>query len=350
VGVTFIHKADTGSNKPGKVAVQLSAHAYWHIRPTNFRVNILKPKIDRLSVTLAVGEPAARKKIRNHLIDLAASAPALLTIWKKRKGWGSGKYDLSYAMTLGVDKHVLVQCAKPNSSVGLLRFEFNPDAIGPAGVKQFRTRLPEITAGLVSYDHLAHAGKVTRLDIAVDLVNIDIEDLLISTPKSGVTHSYFGLTGKAETKYLNVNKRGSDLYVYDRKALLHKLQAEGVGAGSEFDQAKYTRVEVRAIPDKPITQLVKLHNRLKRINLLDIEAAKPPEQPHHWKLFQDACRYRGLAGALAMLPDDVRGLYEDAVMAIEASLWRPDLLWSKWPETLAKSGLFPEANTKVGSD
>jgi hypothetical protein len=350
VGVTIIYKADTGSNKPGNVAVQLSARAYYHNRPTNYRVSVLKPKIDRLSVTLAVDEPAARKKIRKHLIELAASASPLLTTWKKRKGWGSGKYDLSYDMTPGGDKHVLVQCAKPNSPVGLLRFEFNPDAIGPAGVEQFRTRLPEITAGLVSYAHLAHAGKVTRLDIAVDLVNIDIEDLLISTPKSGVTHSYFGLTGKAETKYLNVNKRGSDLYVYDRKSLLHKLQAEGVGAGSEFDQAKYTRVEVRAIPDKPIVQLVKLHNRLKRINLLDIEAAKPPEQPHHWKLFQDACRYRGLAGALAMLPDDVRGLYEDAVMAIETSLWQPDLLWSKWPETLARSGLLPEANTKAGSD
>ncbi len=350
MALKFNYPADTGSNKPENVEVNISARAYYHIRPTKFHVSVLKPKIDRLSVTLAVDNPAASKKIRKHLSELATSATPILTAWKKRKGWGSGKYDLSFDMTLGGDKHVLVQCANAKSPVSLLRFEFNPDAIGPAGVKQFRTQLPEITGGLVSYDQLAHAGKVTRLDLAIDLVNIDIEDLLISTPKPGVSNAYFGLTGKAETKYLNVNKRGSDLYVYDRKTHLQKLQADGVGAGSEFGQAKYTRVEVRAIPNKPIVQLEKLHNRLKRIGLLDIEAAEPPEQPHHWRLFQDACRYRGLAGALALLPDGVRGQYEDAVTEIEASLWRPELIWSKWPEALVKIGLLPVANAKASSD
>ena len=74
---------------------------------------------------------------------------------------------------------------------------------------------------------------------------------------------------------------------------------------------------------------------------LDIEAATPPEELHHWKLFQDACRYRGLAGALALLPADIRAAYEAAISDASATLWRPDDLWKTWPEALNTSGLLP---------
>jgi len=187
----------------------------------------------------------------------------------------------------------------------------------------------------------ANEGKVTRLDIAVDLINIDLEDLLVSTPKPSVSMGYFGLTGKAETKYLNVNKKGSNLYVYDRRARLAKLQQEGVGDGPEYGDTKHTRVEVRTHADKPITALPGLQNRLKRIDLIDIEAAEPPEEQYHWQLFQDSCRYRGVAGALALLPDGVRDQYEAAIKAVSGQLWRPDKLWGHWPEVVEESGLLP---------
>ena len=182
---------------------------------------------------------------------------------------------------------------------------------------------------------------MTRLDIAVDLVNIDLEDLLVSTPKLTVSMGYFGLTGKDETKYLNVNKKGSNLYVYDRRTHLGKLEEMGVGDGPEYGAAKHTRVEVRTKADKPITSLPGLKNRLKRIDLIDIEAAEPPEQEHHWRLFQDSCRYRGLGGALGLLPDDVRDEYEIAIKAVAGELWQLERLWVLWPEAVVKSGLLP---------
>jgi hypothetical protein len=126
---------------------------------------------------------------------------------------------------------------------------------------------------------------VTRVDIAVDLVNIDIEDLLITTSKPGATSGYFGVTGKAESKYLNVNKKGSNLYVYDRRRLLEKMQAEG-GEPSEFGGAKYTRVEVRTEVNQPIAAMPNMSNRLLKLDLFDIEAAIPPEQVHHGSYFR----------------------------------------------------------------
>jgi hypothetical protein len=336
VGLTLIKKADTGSNQPGKYGVQLYAQAYWYMRPNKYEVAVLKPKVDRISVTFDVEDPHVAATVRKHLIELQKGDNPIITKWKKRKGWGSGSYDRSYGLPVAPGKSILVQCAPISSPVSLLRVEFNPSNIGPTGVAAFRKSVPLITANQFDYTAFAKHGRVTRIDIAVDLVNIDIEDLLISTPKPGVTNGYFGITGKAETKYLNVNKSGSKLYVYDKKAAL-----KAVGKVSEFGEAKLTRVERRTHPNVPIVALPEMNNRLKAIDILDIEAATPPEELHHWKLFQDACRYRGLAGALALLPADIRAAYEAAISDASATLWRPDDLWKTWPEALNTSGLLP---------
>ena len=344
--VRFLATADTSSNKPEKFAVQAPAQAYWYERPTGYRVAVLKPKLDRLSVTFSVHDDAIKAAIRVHLSKLAAGAGSIVTPWQKRRDWGSQKYDRAYALKVAPGRTVLVQCAPLTSANSLLRFEFNPNGIGPEAVKAFRESIPLLTAGHFDYQALATQGRVTRLDIAVDLVNIDIEDVLIATPKPGVTNSYFGLSGKAETKYLNVNKKGSRMYVYDRRALLAKLNAEGLGEPSEFGNAKYTRVEVRTEVGTSITAMADMSNRLLRIDLFDIEAADPPEQSHHWRLFQDSCRYRGLAGALALLPEGVRSAYELVIKSVEP-LWRATELWGHWPAALKASGLTLPAD---GSD
>ncbi len=320
--------------------MQVTAPAYSHKRPTGYQVAVLKPKVDRLSLTFPVEDEAIRATVRNHLATLAVSGDATVSSWNKKGGWGSGKYDRSYSLNLSSGSSILVQCASVKSTVSLLRFEFNPNRIGQAGVTAFRQAIPELTAGHFDYQALVEHGQVTRADIAVDLVNIDIEDLLISTPKPGVTNAYFGVSGKAETKYLNVTKGGSNLYVYDRRASLKKAHTEGIGEPSQYGETKCTRVEVRTEVNAPLTAMPGMSNRLLKIDLVDIEAAVPPEQPHHWRLFQDACRYRGLAGALALLPEEVRGAYEVAVKSAD-KLWRPEELWSHWPEALTSSGLIP---------
>jgi hypothetical protein len=335
VAIKFLLPADTGSNKPEKYSVQSTALAYWHRRPTGYQVAVLKPKLDRLSLTLAVQGSAIRAELRNNLATLAASGGAKISNWKKMGGWGSGKYARSYSLNVS-SGFVLVQCADPNSIGSLLRFEFNPSVIGDLGVAAFRQSIPELTAGHFNYQALAAHGRVTRADIAVDLVNIDIEDLLISTSKPGVTNGYFGVAGKAETKYLNVTKSGSNLYVYDRRASLKKAYEAGTAEPSQYGEAKYTRVEVRTEINAPLIGMPSMSNRLLKIDLFDIEAGVPPEEPHHWKMFQDACRYRGLAGALALLPEKMRGAYEAAVTAAD-KLWRPEELWSHWSEALVSS-------------
>jgi hypothetical protein len=128
LAVKFVAPADTGSNKPEKFGVKLTSHAYWHKRPTGYLVSVLKPKVDRLSVTLAVDDQSVRAAIRVHLAQLSEGENSGIVPWKKAHDWGSQKYDRSYALILESAGTILVQCAPPMSNVSTLRFEFNPNA------------------------------------------------------------------------------------------------------------------------------------------------------------------------------------------------------------------------------
>ena len=144
--------------------------AYWHKRPTGYQVAVLKPKVDRLSMTFSVHDGAIRAAIRNHLATLAASGDPSIGKWKKKGGWGLGKHDRSYSLNLSNSCSILIQCAGIKPTVSLLRFEFNPNQIGRSGVTAFRKSIPKLAAGHFDYQALAEHGQVTRADIAVDLV------------------------------------------------------------------------------------------------------------------------------------------------------------------------------------
>lgn len=168
-----------------------------------------------------------------------------------------------------------------------------------------------------------------------------MEDLLLDSTKPGVKHVYFGKSGSTQTVYLNTTPKGSNLYAYDRKAKLNAQTEDGIGNGSVFGKAKYTRIECRLSPNKSASKLGGAYNPLKKLMLLDIEAPEPPEEPHHWELFKDSCRYRGLAGALELLPPPVRQSYEQALDDAKGILWRPEELWKFWPEALDSAQLVP---------
>lgn len=331
--VKFSQESDSGSNKPEKYSVQLTATAYWYDRPTGYRVSVLKPKIDRLSVTFPVQSINHQDAIRKNLQALAKSTQyPELTVWQKLKYWGAGKYKRSYGLTVAPGKQVLVQCMAGHSNTAFFRFDLNPDHIGPEGVAKFRNSIPILSDGHVSYADIANHGRITRIDVAFDLINVDVEDLLVGSKNKGKKLSYFGVGGKIETAYQNTS---NTVYVYDKRQKQIDDDAE-----PEYGSAPHTRVEVRTKPTKHITELTTLNSQPKKVFVVDIEAPEPPEDIHHWKLFQDSCRYRGLDGALNQLSGGIREKYVDAIEAIEGEVWKPDTLWKHWPETVKKSGLL----------
>lgn len=336
MAITVHIASDTGSNKPGKHSVQFEEQAYSYQRPSNHIVSVLKPKIDRFSVTYPVNDPATRNLVRSRLQDLSETEPETVKKVKPTKHWGSVRYARSYKVILTNGQGVLIQCAAENSSLAFLRIEFNPNALGPEGVKSFRAMLPHLTHNAVGWNSLGTTGRVTRVDVAVDLVNIGLDDILIRTVQLGKTMNYFGKDGQSETKYMNVSKKGSKSYVYDRKVRLVEAKK-----ASEFGEAKYIRTEVRIVPECALSDLAKLQNKLTKIEFFDFEAPTPPENIYHWKHFQDSCRYRGFEGALQAFPPELRKAYEKAVADVAGGLWQPENLWTSWPSVVSNSGLWP---------
>lgn len=330
-------ESDTASNKTEKYKSQLTASAYWYERPTEHMVTILKPKIDKLSLTLHIHDEH-RKAIPEGLWGMASDPETPEYVNSKSEYKGSNEYRTSVSWVYPGGGPVLIQCdpkSKKGKNIPYIRFEFNPDRLGVAGLSAFKKQIPVILLGNGSWATLIENAKITRLDIAVDLHNIDIENLLIGTMKPGKKISYFGIEGKAETNYLNVTSKGSGLYVYDKKQKYVDDKQP-----PEFGDTPHTRVEVRTSTTKGILGLLSLMNHLKKISLVDIEAPEPPEELHHWKLFQDSCRYRGLDNALKNLPDEVGKMYLDAVKSVEGEIWQPEKLWGFWAETIHKSGLL----------
>ena len=303
-------------------------------RPTGFKVTVLKPKIDNISLTLHIHDEH-RQAVPEGLWDMADDAETLEYVNSKAGFKGSNNYKTSVSWVNPGGGAVLIQCqpkAKKGKDIPFLRFEFNPDQLGPEGLSRFKEQLIVILLGNGSWETLIKEAKVTRLDIAVDLLNVDTEDLLVGAKKPGKKMSYFGIGGKIETAYQNTT---NTIYIYDKK----QKQIDDKQT-PEFGNTPHTRVEIKTRTTKGILGLPSLMNHLNKVSLIDIEAPEPPEEHHHWKLFQDACRYRGMDGALNFLSDDVRGKYIEAIEAVEGEIWQPEKLWGFWAETVHKSRLL----------
>ena len=121
-----------------------------------------------------------------------------------------------------------------------------------------------------SYQHIIAAGIVTRLDIAVDLIGIRIDDLDVRYGGGGKSHWYFSQLGQVETQYFGLNATAKDKNapwsMYNKRQQL-KANASGEPPDQLFGGMSHTRLEHRAKPNKPFPKLVGLANPFVKISL-----------------------------------------------------------------------------------
>ncbi|TDI65643.1 MAG: hypothetical protein E2O90_07015, partial [Alphaproteobacteria bacterium] len=119
-----------------------------------------------------------------------------------------GNYVVSVKLVEPTTQQAILIQAKPKSekTKSFMRFEWNPSKLGPDGMAFFRKRFTEIFEGTFTYADLLQQGKVTRVDVAVDLMNVSIDDVLIVTKTPEKSHVYYGIDGGTETMYLGASK------------------------------------------------------------------------------------------------------------------------------------------------
>jgi hypothetical protein len=175
---------------------------------------------------------------------------------------------------------------------------------------------------------------VTRLDIAVDLVGIRIDDLAIRFAGEGKSHWYYSPEGEAETGYFGLKMANAPWKAYNKR---RQLKETGTGETQLYGGLPHTRIEYRAIPKKPVPALCGYKNPFVNISLA-VPAAPKGVQPHVWQFFLDACQRRGHDAAIAMLPEGkTKQTFVGTLDAAHAAFWKPDLIWKSWGETLASN-------------
>lgn len=195
------------------------------------------PLIDKLSVCVNYTDPDLRQDIRVGLYQQANDVSAgIISASGKSGGYKIG-LRLHFPLPEGTFSrdHALIQADPYNQSAPFIRCEFNPAKAGPSGIDELKLFLLVATPG--GYKDFIASGRVTRLDLAVDVPGVDVDRICIRFKRTRAGCVFTGADGGLETLYSG-RSRGNQLVVYDRLKKLGKKEAH---CATET----VTRIEVR---------------------------------------------------------------------------------------------------------
>jgi hypothetical protein len=179
--------------------------------------------------------------------------------------------------------------------------------------------------------YILEHGQVSRIDIAVDLPGMRMDDFLL-LPEQGIIYQRFLSNGHLKTVYLGA-PGGNQLRIYSKSA---EQKAKGLIVSQPA-----VRVE-RTLRNQhlKVHELKMLKNPFDKLTFVPPMPPPPPgESEKRWSSFQDSVQVRGLSPALATLPEKRRTRYRKHLKQNPASWWDPQAIWKSWQDALDKVGI-----------
>jgi len=347
--------------------------SYTYPRP-DYDVAVLNPCLDYISLTLPITDKEHQASISScikHLVDdqeLIFPVGALSNIQKdninhpntvkKPSPSELTRYKQNFYIFPLEDKSkaVLLQIGpKAGNHYNYMRLRFNPEALGRTGVRNLNKLLNEdILNALYDWETFVRTARVTRFDIAVDIVGSRVMELLPLTTKKIKNKKnmyYTSPSGRPQTKYIDGTKSSSaNTYLYNKRR-----EAIDTKKAPIFNKDLiHTRLEIRhkvSNPGQGLKKIVEANNPLKKIRLLDCfkcnsngksKTVNNIMPPYEWIWFFDSCSYRGIEEALEVVLEEDRAKIRKALITAEKGVWNPELLWGTWENTVLNSGLFDD--------
>jgi hypothetical protein len=228
------------------------------------------------------------------------------------------------------EEFALLQCAPKNNAGGFLRLEWNPAKWTALASGHLLGTVSAVMLHTEKFNQLLANAKVTRIDVALGVLNIRPDDYLWELSK-GVYRKVFIKGGKVETVYLGKLKAGKGgIRIYDK------------GAEMGIPSLKQTRIE-RVYKDTKlrVRDLPKLDNVFRTLICRDARAALagldfPGVPPMYRSFVHDSCAYRGFRSALDQI--DSTQLRKRLIKAITSSVpgfWNMEVIWSGWHAAIA---------------
>lgn len=241
-----------------------------------------------------------------------------------------------------------------------LRIELNPRKLGPAGFAQLANVLGGPNAPLDLPQTIKQA-RVTRLDIAVDIVGVEVGEVLVRHKDQGKRSHYVGTDGVLETLFVHRKLKSKqpkvDQYGFPKK-LSHGKKPAGKVLLRIYDRvrervallrpppfgpAPVVRVELtldRFVKWAPFPKLGAMDDPFQkvRVGFRDTQVKSPSSR---WQQYIGLRRTMGLDAASALL--DLQSLatikFELAKQVPEADLVAPETTWEGWAAGLKETGL-----------
>jgi hypothetical protein len=214
----------------------------------------------------------------------------------------------------------MLQLGARDAKTNAYRLECNPSKLGPDGRAELDTLLLSVFGeGLQDF---VRKGKVTRLDVAIDLPDITTNDVIVrssSVRKHGI---YSGTTGDPETVYVG---KTSGTVAYNKVS------------SSQTGPITRLRIERRLKPNCLGRDLPNIKNPFDKIRVVPTAVLKPL-LPDPADVYFDSMRIRGIHRVLKSLPRQDRLRIERIVNDGANTLLPPDI-WNHWPRCLERSGL-----------
>ncbi len=166
------------------------------ISPTE-SVTVTTPIIDKLAFVFSHADPDGDSSLKESLLEAIKDDPTLYKSAKKASV-GQKRYKLNVQLHHAASgQNVLIQADPGSAKVAFARFELNPAKLGAEGMAFFRAELAQLLTHQVPWSAIAAKAKVTRLDLACDLVGIGVDTLAMNATVEGKSHVYFGMKGRS---------------------------------------------------------------------------------------------------------------------------------------------------------
>ncbi len=297
-----------------------------------------KPIIDKLTIVWTVPTAKLAQELYfDCLHQMSNDSDFFKSAGKPPYGFQRAK--LIPSPSTGETAHLAYNYNQPDKLANRFRIELNPSRLGLDGLMDIHGVLGSLLPN--GFRHFVVEGKITRIDIALDLVGVRLSKIKVLPLSAQSSAAWSGASGKPETLQWGKTK-GNHTQVYNKTL-------EQAKKGVVLPGPQVTRVERRFKnpPCKKLSDLPTMANPFMGLVLTDGIPPAPPSGPAYvWPFFCDSVAVRGLDAAVKLLPKHKRPAYRQAFLAAKPTWWNPEGAWAAWPETLASLNLLdPKAWT-----
>lgn len=319
----FVVPKEVPSNKP-KTKVVSTCKNIEEGTPEDYSYT---PFIDRMSVILNIDDP----ELQQYLDEAHWAATQDKSVFMKlnpSKGF-SRAFKLVLDSIPSSSHWPHYQYAIGEHGIYKVRIELIPKDLGPEGMYDLHACLAPILPD--GWKTFIHAGKVTRIDIALDVDGLDMGDFMIMPPQClNIARRYS--KGFLHTVELGLPS-GNQTCIYDRyQKRLAKGQGKKFGPCVRFERR--LKGQVIALSDLP-----NLPNPFAHLEMVQPNLKRPALEKSlsKWEMFRHTALAVGQENALRLLNPKRRTMYKKHFKALKADWWDTQRAWANWPKALASS-------------